>query len=320
LLASLAVIRISAAAPSVDARGVAGGDGAVLAERGAQAGHAFDGGIVADVLVVDDLDVTLAALDRDGRDLVLEAAGFLRRRRLLLRGSGVGVLLFAADLVPGRDVLGGVAHVVAVERIPEAVLQHGVDELHAPHLGAVAQVGGVRGQAHALHAAGGDDGAFTGADLLRGQCDGAQARAAHLVDAERRFTIRQPGRPRRLAGRVHALGGRQDLAEDQFVHIVGINLGALECRPQRDRTQIVRRDRAQAAVETADRRPDRRDDDDILHVLLSLLRLVPLQAAECRHWIKCGSMRRKARPSYAPSLAAMSWMSVATTSQSCSAA
>ena len=49
------------------------------------------------------------------------------------------VLLLAGDLVLGGDVLRRGAHVVAVERVPQPVLQHGVDEFQAAHLGAVAQ-------------------------------------------------------------------------------------------------------------------------------------------------------------------------------------
>ena len=131
-----------------------------------------------------------------------------------------------------RDVLGGVAHVVAVERVPQPVLQHRVDEFQAAHLGAVAQMRGVRRQAHAFHAAGGDDGALAGADLLRGQGDGAQAGAAHLVDAERGLGVRQAGGARGLAGRVLALAGGQHLAEDQFVHVGGVDAGASTWPPE----------------------------------------------------------------------------------------
>ena len=51
------------------------------------------------------------------------------------------------------DVLGGRAHVVAVEGIPQAVLDHGVDQFERAHLGAAAQVLRVRRHAHRLLAA-----------------------------------------------------------------------------------------------------------------------------------------------------------------------
>src|SRR6059058_3654080 len=62
-------------------------------------------------------------------DLVVETAGFLRRFGLGLRAGGELVLLLAGDLPALRDVLGGVAHVIAVEDVPEAVLDHRIDHL-----------------------------------------------------------------------------------------------------------------------------------------------------------------------------------------------
>ena len=109
-----------------------------------------------------------------------------------------------------------------------------------------AQIGGVLRQAHALHAAGGDDGAFAGADLLRGQRHGAQAGAADLVDAERGLGVRQAGGARGLAGRVLALAGGQHLAQDHLVHVAGLDAGALDRGLQRDGAELVRGQRAQA--------------------------------------------------------------------------
>ena len=99
----------------------------------------------------------LRDLDGDRDDLVLELAGLLRGLGLVLRGDGEFVLLVAGDLVLPGDVLGGVAHVVAVEGVPQAVLDHGVDELDRAHLGAAAQILRVRGHAHGFLAAGDDD-------------------------------------------------------------------------------------------------------------------------------------------------------------------
>ena len=87
-----------------------------------------------------DHDVALAGLDRDRRDLVLEVAGLLRGLGLVLRGDREFVLLRAGDLPLLGDVLGGVAHVVAVEGVPQAVLDHGVDQFEGAHLHAVAQM------------------------------------------------------------------------------------------------------------------------------------------------------------------------------------
>ena len=106
------------------------------------------------------------------------------------------------------DVLGRRAHVVAVEGIPQAVLDHGVDELDVAHLGAVAQVRAVRRLAHALLAAGDDDLGRAELDLLGAERHGAQARAAQLVHAPGRRVDRDAGADRGLAGRVLALRRR----------------------------------------------------------------------------------------------------------------
>ena len=141
----------------VDAGCVAGRDRTVLVEGRTQLGEAVVGGAGADVLVLVDHDFALAGLDRDRRDLVLELAGLLSCFGLVLRGDGELVLLFARDLPLGGNVLGGVAHVVAIEGVPKAVLDHRVDELRVAHLGAVAQVRAVRRLAHAFLATGDND-------------------------------------------------------------------------------------------------------------------------------------------------------------------
>ena len=47
---------------------------------------------------------------------------------LVLRGGGEGVLVVAGDLILLGQILGGDAHVIAVEDVGEAVLDHRVDE------------------------------------------------------------------------------------------------------------------------------------------------------------------------------------------------
>ena len=159
----------------VDARGVAGRHRAVLGEGGPQLGDGFVGRAGADVLVVGDDDVALAARDGHRDDLVLEPAGLLRRLGLVLRSDGEIVLLLAADLPLGGDVLGGGAHVITVEGVHQPVLDHGVDELHLAHLHAVAQMRGVRRERHRFLAAGDDDLGVAVDDLLQAERDGAQA-------------------------------------------------------------------------------------------------------------------------------------------------
>ena len=203
----------------VDAGGVGGGHRAVLVESRLQLGHGVDRGAVADVLVLVDNGVALLALDGDGDDLVLELAGLLRGLGLVLRGKRELVLVVTGDLELASDVLGGVAHVIAVEGIPQPVLDHGVDHLVVAHLDAGAQVLGMRRKRHRFLPAGDDHLGIAGGDLLHAERDGAQARAANLIEAPGGGFLGQAGIDRRLAGRVLTLGGGQHLAEDDLVDL-----------------------------------------------------------------------------------------------------
>ena len=64
---------------------------------------------------------------------------------------------------------------VAVERVPQPVADHRVDELGVAHLDTVAQVDAVRRLAHALLPAGDDDFRVAVADRLITERHGAQA-------------------------------------------------------------------------------------------------------------------------------------------------
>src|SRR5262249_59349203 len=108
---------------------------------------------LANVLALAHYRLALAGLHGDGRDLFLELAALLGRLCLVLREGGEFVLLLAGNLPLAGDVLRRVAHVIAVEGLPHAVLDHAVDELDPPHLLAVAQMGEMRRATHVLLAA-----------------------------------------------------------------------------------------------------------------------------------------------------------------------
>ena len=113
----------------IDARSVGCGHCSFLVEGGLQLRCVLDLGALADVLVLGHDGLALAGFHGDGSDLVLELAGPLGGLGLVLRGGGEVVLILAGDLPLAGDVLGGGAHVIAVEGIPQPVLDHGVDEL-----------------------------------------------------------------------------------------------------------------------------------------------------------------------------------------------
>ena len=211
-----------------------------------------------------DHDVALARLDGDRRDLVLEPAGLHGGFRLVLRGDRELVLLAARDLVLLGDVLGRGAHVVAVEGVPQAVLDHGIDHLQAAHLGAVAQMGAVRRHAHGFLAARDHDLGIAVEDRLVAERDGAQARAAQLVDAPGRAFHRDAGGDRGLARGILSLAGGQDLPDDHLGDLLRVDPGAIEGGLDRDLSQLMGRQVRERPIEGSDRGPGSADDDDVV--------------------------------------------------------
>ena len=72
------------------------------------------------------------------------------------------------------DVLGGRAHVIALEGVHQAVLEHGVAHLQVAHLGAAAHIGGMRRLDMQFLAARHDDPGVSVGDLLHAERDGAK--------------------------------------------------------------------------------------------------------------------------------------------------
>ena len=246
----------------IDARRVAGRDRAVLVEGRLQLLHRLDRCAVADIFVLVDDGVALAALDRHGDDLVLEPAGLLGGLGLVLRGQREPVLVLAGDLVLLGDVLGRVAHMIAVEGIPQPVLDHRVDQLGVAHLDAGAQVLGMRRQRHRFLAACDDDLRIAGGDLLHAECDGPQPRAADLVEAPGGRLLRQSAADRSLACRVLSLRRGQHLAEDDLVDLARLDAGTDEQVPDDGGAEFVAGRRGESAVEGTDRSARGAGDDD----------------------------------------------------------
>src|SRR5690606_17890711 len=218
-----------------------------------------------DVFVLVNHGIALATLDGDRNDLVLEPAGLLRGFRLVLALRREFVLHLAGDLELPGDILGRVAHVVAVEGIPQPVADHRVDEAEIAHLVAGAQIGRMRRLAHAFLAASDHDAAVAVHDRLPAKRDRAQARAAELVDAPGRHFHRQAGIDRGLTGRILALRGRKDLAHDHFADVTGSHAGALQRALDPDLPEIMGRHAAERTVERADRRARGSCDNDLRH-------------------------------------------------------
>lgn len=240
-------------------------------------GQGLDGGAGARLLVgIEAQRLALALRDLDRRDLVAEAPALDGGDGLLLRSGGEGVLLLAGQAVLLRQVLGGDAHVVVVEGVPQAVLDHAVDQLRMAHAQAGAGAGhDVGRQAHVLLAAGDDHLGVAAADRLGAQVQGLEAGAADLVQGHGRHADRQAGLDRRLARRVLPGPGGEHLAEDHFVDLAGIETGLFEQAADHRGAQLGGGNAGQRALEAADGGTGSGDDDDVLHGWFSWIRPWP---------------------------------------------
>ena len=108
-------------------------------------------------------------------------------------------------------------------------------------------------------------------DLLHADGHRAQARAAELVERPGGLFLRHARGHGGLAGRVLALAGGEDLAEDHLVHFRAVDLGALEGRLDGDGAELVGRGVGEGPVERADGGARRSDDDDAVSGHASLL-------------------------------------------------
>ncbi len=237
-----------------------------LSKAGRRPDERLGGGARPGMLVDLDRHCLLALLDGHADDLVAEPPGGDRGLGLLLRRRREGVLVLAADLVLVGDVLGGGAHVAVLERAPEAVADHLVDELAVTEPVAVAGVlDQVRRARHVLHAAREDHLAVAEPDRLGGERDRLQPRAAHLVDGHRRRALGQARAEGCLARRVLAEARRQHVAHQHLVDAV--DAGAAQRLLRRDRAELRRRDVDECTAHGADGGAHSADDDRVLHAL-----------------------------------------------------
>ena len=133
----------------------------------------------------------------------------------------------------------------------------------------------MRRHRHRFLPAGDDDVGVAGRDLLHADRDGAEPRAAELVQPPGRHFLRNARLHRRLPRRVLPLGGGQDLAQDDLGHLLRLHLGALERALDRDRAELVRGKAGESAVEGADRRARGAGDHDVCHGEFSWLASEP---------------------------------------------
>src|SRR5579862_167939 len=148
-------------------------DGAILFECGLQLCERFERGVFAWRFVgLDDDGVALLLRDFDWHDLFAEEARFDRANRFLVALVSELILFLARDVVLFGDEFAGDAHVEVFVHVPEAVVNHGIDEiLIAKAESAAGALQKIRAIRHGLHAASDDDLGFAENDALRCERD-----------------------------------------------------------------------------------------------------------------------------------------------------
>jgi hypothetical protein len=107
---------------------------------------------------------------------------------------------------------------------------------------------------HRFLTAGDNDRRVTGKDLLHADGHRAQARAAQLVEVPGCRLLRAAGGHRRLACRILALTGGQNLAHDHLVDLFRIDARAFQRAANGGSAEFMRRHIRKRAVERTDRR------------------------------------------------------------------
>ena len=129
----------------------------------------------------------------NGHDLVLEPAGFLRGRGLLLRCQRELVLLRRGVMSYFLATFSAVMPMwywLYTSHRPSTIMVS--TSFQSPMRKPSREPGSTCGDsAHVLLAAGDDDLGVAAADRLRGEHHGLQARAADVVDGQRRHLLRQ---------------------------------------------------------------------------------------------------------------------------------
>ena len=217
------------------------------------------------MLVGVDDNLGLAVLDGDRNDLVREISRRHCFPGLALGCDGKLILLLAGDLILLGHILCCIAHVIAVEGIPQAVFDHGVDEVEIAHLLAIAQVRAVRRLAHALLAAGDDDIRVTELDRLHAHGDRPKAGAAELIDLHCRCFNRDARVDRSLACGILACARCQNLTQQNFIDVRGGGFGTSQGFLDGHSSKIGRGDSRQSAVERTDWRTRGARNDYFFH-------------------------------------------------------
>ena len=183
--------------------------------------------------------VALAALDRHRDDLLGHAPLVGRLQRELVGAQRPAVEVRAGHLQLVADLGGLDEHLLAGERVGEAVVDHRVEHLGVAHAIAEArlrqQIGGLR---HRLHAAADTDLEVAGADRLVEDHRRPQPRRADLVDRLGGDLLGNPRLDLGLARGDLPLTRLQHLAHHDVLDLLGLDGGPLQRGVDRDAAEL----------------------------------------------------------------------------------
>ena len=174
--------------------------------------------------------VAFFLLNDDRRDFLRQNAILLRCRRLQLTRECELVLVFAADVEVGSDILRRLRHGVDAvpffhQAVDEAPADRGVLDGGVTRKRAICLAHHKRSARHRLDAAGDHQAVFARFDCARGRADRIHARAAQPVDGGAWHLLRQAGQQQRHAGDVAIVfAGLVGAAENDFLHRCPVHL------------------------------------------------------------------------------------------------
>src|SRR3989442_1364953 len=255
----------------VDAWCIAGRDSPVFFECRLQCAQCVDGSVRPRSLICfEEYRVTLALGDGHRNDLIAEPARANGSDSLAMAVQRVFILTFAAHMIAFGNDFTCVSHVEVFIRIPETVMNHGVDDRVVTEAitlaGAGQQVGRI---CHALHAAGNDNFRVAGLNTLRRKPDGLQSGAANLVYGHRGNIRQKTAAESGLPGRILAQSRRDNVAQDDFVNLLWCQAGALNSRFHNKCAKLRRAHRFQSALKFSDGCTDSANDDGVFHAKTS---------------------------------------------------
>ena len=236
----------------IDAARVSRRDRSLWIERRFQLAESVERRLGASVFVA------IQLVDRN--QLIREPSRRACRLVSLLAPQRKLILLAARDAILRRQCLRREGHVPVIERIDEAIAQHGIDQHGITEFEAAPRARQqVRRVRHRLGPAAQHGASLTSPDRLRRQQHGLHPRRTHHVHRKRRDRQRQPQPHAHLPRDVHPRPGSEHIADDHLIDLRRIEppQRGLPCHT----SKVHRRPILERSQKSTDRRSFCRDDD-----------------------------------------------------------